>query len=73
MHIVMGIIGGKAGVYRHHRNLFLFTAFPSQALFSPLLTRVSMPPVDTAKRSLQSRSSPSVARKPYQTRRPSDL
>ena len=29
MHIVMGIIGGKAGVYRHHRNLFLFTLLPS--------------------------------------------
>ena len=37
------------------------SAFPSQASFSPLLTRVSMPPADTAKRSLQPRSGPSVA------------
>ena len=49
------------------------SAFPSQASFSPLLTRVSMPPADTAKRSLQPRSGPSVAPKTHQTLRPSHL
>ena len=40
---------------------------------SLLFPHVSMPPADTTKRSVQPRSSPSVAPKPHQTLRPSGL
>ena len=39
MHIVMGIIGGKAGVYRHHRNLFLFALLPAICILLASTTR----------------------------------
>ena len=38
MHVAMGIIGRKEGVYRHHRNLFLFALLPALTVLSSCLT-----------------------------------